>query len=118
MRSGCWLCAWHPPQLLRTSPGLTWCHVCAIVRSRPSLSSIWKLSGVSAGIFARKLVSRLPSGSRIGAPFVSNFFKGTSPSLHHHSDHPRCFRFPLRGGGHRQMEIGVRYTDRPFEIHL
>src|SRR5260370_449962 len=32
-------------------------------RTRPFLSSVWKVQATSAGIFTRKLVSGLPSGS-------------------------------------------------------
>ena len=60
---GFWLWAWQPPQSLRTSPGRTWCQVWAMFSTMPSLSSVWNVKATSAGIFARKLVSGLPSGS-------------------------------------------------------
>ena len=47
----------------------------------PSLSSVWKVNGVSAGILARKLVSGLPSGSSGCLPSVPNFRTGISPRM-------------------------------------
>ena len=50
----------------RTSPGRSWCQVCDMFNTRPSLSMVWKVKGVSAGILARKLVSGSPVGSSTG----------------------------------------------------
>ena len=72
--------AWHPPQSYLTSPGRSWCQVWDEFSTIPRLSMVWKVKGESAGIFAKKLVSGFPSGSRGCLPFSSNFRTGISPN--------------------------------------
>src|SRR6476619_4880681 len=50
-----------------------------MLSTMPFLSSVWNVKAVSAGIFARKLVSGLPSGS-VGWPCWSPGFSRSSLS--------------------------------------